>query len=247
MLGFSLYSCYDALHKQGEIMNWSLRHKFLVTFLPIATSIAAISILAPLLLERHSQEIVYQTTARAKLIGPNGRIKKALFSPEDNIRDVLLGLVSVETQRIMLASYVITDKVLVEELIKAHQRGVKVEIIVCRSGAQDQWSKVNMLIGARVPVYVYPSAFIRSLMHNKFVVFFKALDRQILATGSYNMTVAANKANQENCLFVDDPELVHQYIARFEALKRLSVFIPYGHPIALAPLAAGRASRKSFK
>jgi phosphatidylserine/phosphatidylglycerophosphate/cardiolipin synthase-like enzyme len=222
-------------------MNWSLRHKFLVTFLPIATSIAAISILAPLLLEKHPHEIAYQTVARAKLIGSNGRIKKALFSPEDNIRDVLLGLISAEGHRIMLASYVITDKILVEELIKAHQRGVKVEIIVCRSGAQDQWSKVNILIAAKIPVYVYPSAFIRSLMHNKFVVFFKALDRQILATGSYNMTAAANKANQENCLFMDDSELVRQYVARFEALKRLSVLVPPGQPL---PPLTGRLARE---
>lgn len=202
----------------------SLRRKFLVVVLPLVTSIAAVGIIfAPLFFQRSLQELEWQSTARAKLIGPYGRIKTALFSPDDGIRDVLLGLISAESQRIILASYVITDRMLVEELIKCHKRGVKIEIIVCRSGAQDQWTKVGLLIEAGIPVYIYPSAFVRSLMHNKFIVFSRSLDRSILATGSFNMTISAGKANQENFLFIDDIDLIRQYIARFEHIKRLSV------------------------
>src|ERR1700761_8959578 len=125
------------------------------------------------LLADPDESISWQLTARKKLIGMHGRIKQALFSPDDSIREVLLGLISGEKQKIILASYLVTDKFIVAELIKAHQRGIKVEVIVCRSGAQDQWSKVNLLIDAGIPVYVYPTGFVRSLMHNKFFVFFR--------------------------------------------------------------------------
>jgi phosphatidylserine/phosphatidylglycerophosphate/cardiolipin synthase-like enzyme len=204
----------------------SLRHTFLVIVLPLATSIAALGIIfSPLFFQRNLQELEWQSTARTKLIGPYGRVKTALFSPDDNIREVLLGLISAESQRIILASYVITDRIVVDELIKCHKRGVKIEVIACRSGAQDQWTKVGLLIEAGIPVYVYPLAFIRSLMHNKFIVFFRSLERMILATGSYNITTSAGKANQENFLFIDDVELARQYITRFEHIKRLAVLI----------------------
>lgn len=202
-----------------------LRTTLLAVILPIATSIASIGILLPLFFTRTLQELEWQTSARTKLLNPQGRIKIALFSPDDKIREVLLGLISSESQRILLASYVVTDRILVEELIKCHKRGVKIEVIVCRSGAQDQWTKVGLLIEAGVPVYVYPSAFVRSLMHNKFIVFSRAFDRTILATGSYNMTNSADKANQENLLFIDDPDLARQYTNRFEHIKRLSILV----------------------
>lgn len=208
------------------MISRSLRHTLLVVALPLVTSIAAVSIIfAPLFFQRNLQELEWQSAARKKLIGPYGRIKTALFSPDDGIREVLLGLISAETQRIIIASYVITDRIIVEELIKCHKRGIKIEIIVCRSGAQDQWTKVGLLIEAGIPVYVYPSAFVRSLMHNKFVVFFRSFDRTVLATGSYNITTSAGRANQENFLFMDDIELARQYIARFEHIKQLSVLV----------------------
>lgn len=230
-------------------MNFAyLRNLFLAVILPIATSIAALGILMPFLFKQTLQELEWQTTARTKLINAQGRIKKALFSPEDKIREVLLGLISAETQRILIASYVITDRIIVEELIKCHKRGVKIEIIVCRSGAQDQWTKVGLLIEAGIPVYVYPSAFVRSLMHNKFIVFSRCFERTILATGSFNITNSADKANQENLLFMDDPELVRQYIQRFEHIKHLSLLVNKSHDIpALNPCKRLKKAKKQRK
>jgi len=166
----------------------------------------------------------YQKMAQAKLVDEYGKVQQPLFSPDDGIREVLLGLIASETQRIIIAAYMITDRQIVQELIKAHERGVVIEIIVCRSGAQDSWSKIDQLIAAGISVYAYPAAVIKSLMHNKFIIFFSVTlggaQRTILATGSYNMTNAASDANQENFLFLEQRAIVKKYQQRFEHLKK---------------------------
>jgi len=169
--------------------------------------------------------------AHRQLVGNNGKIKKALFSPDDGIREVILGLIAAETKAIYVASYVITDKLITEALIEAHQRKVKVEVVTCRSGAKDTWSKVDQLQEAGIPVYIYPSGYTRSIMHNKFIVFQKTLGRMVLATGSFNMTRSASQTNQENMLFLDDGDLSKQYLQRFEYLKTLSVALRDINPV----------------
>jgi phosphatidylserine/phosphatidylglycerophosphate/cardiolipin synthase-like enzyme len=180
----------------------------------------------------------YQQHAQAKLLDEYGKVQQPLFSPDDGIREVLLGLIASETQRIVVASYVITDRKIVEALIQAHTRGVAVEVVMCRSGAQESWSKIDVLIAAGIPVYVYPAAVVKSLMHNKFIVFFSvilgSIQRMIVGTGSYNMTNAASDANQENFLFLEQRLIVKKYLQRFEHLKKLSTRMRRTHRCAPA-------------
>jgi len=169
----------------------------------------------------------HQQLARQKLLDEHGKIQQVLFSPDDMIREVLLGLISLEKERIIVASYVITDRAIAEALITAHKRGVRVEIVTCRSGAQEGWSKINLLIAAKIPVYVYPAGFSRSLMHNKFIIFFSVTlgngQKMIIGTGSYNMTNAASDTNQESFIFLEQRSIIKKYIQRFEHLKKHSI------------------------
>lgn len=60
----------------------------------------------------------------------------------------------------------------------------------------------------------------RNHMHNKFVV----VDNSFVITGSFNWTVQAGGANQENLLVVDHPYYVQAYKEEFEKLwKEFSV------------------------
>ena len=53
-----------------------------------------------------------------------------------------------------------------------------------------------------------------ALMHNKFVI----IDQRILMTGSYNWTVRATKANQENVVILENNHLVDTFTAEFNKL-----------------------------
>jgi phosphatidylserine/phosphatidylglycerophosphate/cardiolipin synthase-like enzyme len=56
----------------------------------------------------------------------------------------------------------------------------------------------------------------QSLMHNKFAIF----DGRVVATGSYNWTQSAERANYENLVLLDDPEVVARFEREFQRLWR---------------------------
>jgi len=51
-------------------------------------------------------------------------------------------------------------------------------------------------------------------MHHKFAVF----DTGVVATGSYNLTNTAERANYENLVLFDDREVVARFIREFQRL-----------------------------
>jgi phosphatidylserine/phosphatidylglycerophosphate/cardiolipin synthase-like enzyme len=51
-------------------------------------------------------------------------------------------------------------------------------------------------------------------MHHKFAVF----DGKLAATGSYNWTQSAERANYENLIFLDDPAVVSRFATEFQRL-----------------------------
>jgi phosphatidylserine/phosphatidylglycerophosphate/cardiolipin synthase-like enzyme len=55
-------------------------------------------------------------------------------------------------------------------------------------------------------------------MHHKFAIF----DDRLVATGSYNWTQSAERANYENLILLDDPKVVARFTEEFQRLWRLS-------------------------
>ncbi len=145
---------------------------------------------------------------------------RVYFSPDDDLRTMLIALIRAETDHIALASYLISDPAIIDELIAAHERNVSVEVVSCRSGAADSWSKIDRLIDAGLPVYIYPAPYIRSLMHHKFALFSAS---NLVATGSANWTKSGFDANREHILVHESAPLVSRFSDEFERLKRLSI------------------------
>ncbi len=164
-----------------------------------------------------------------QLIGPSGSVAKAYFSPEDDLRTLLIDLIETERSRIIFAMYTFTDKHIAQALIAATKRGVQVEGIVDRSYGQSRYSKVCMLANAQLPVYVYQTASDErqaGLMHNKFCVFEHNIGgKSLVWTGSFNFTNRATCKNQENVVIVDDSTIVRSFTQYFARLKRHSLQI----------------------
>lgn len=174
------------------------------------------------------------------------RIKQALFTPDDDIKSVLLGLIQSETEHISLAIFMFTEVEIAQALVDAHNRGVIVEVVADRSCAQTQWSKLQPLAQAGIPIHIWPQALeaTRAIMHNKFIIFASTIGGHTLAwTGSYNFTKAASQINQENALIIEDPELVLTYLAQFEHLKEISELV--GTDKLAAPI-RGRSKKGAF-
>jgi len=163
----------------------------------------------------------YGGLARERLINAQGTVQLALFVPGDDIQRVLLDLIEHETDRIRIAVYIITDRVIADALIAAHKRGVRVEVVSCSSRAYLRASKITCLLAQGIAVYLCPAARY-AVMHHKFFIFNTALGFPVCATGSFNCTNSAAYRNKEDIIFLSDPAIVTAYEQRFSYLIALS-------------------------
>lgn len=134
------------------------------------------------------------------------------FSPQDDpIRFGVRPLLKDATQRIDIAVFFLTHKHIVEDLIAAHRRGVKVRVVIDSTGARNEYSKHELLRAAGIAVKVENWG---GKMHMKSA----AIDGRHVIAGSMNWTSSGEYNNDENTLLIESPELAAQYHAFFETL-----------------------------
>ncbi len=163
---------------------------------------------------------------RKLLYDEQKHIAQPFFSPDDQVRDILISLISCEKKRIRIAIYTITDKRIARALVDAYNEGITVECVVDPAYKNDRYSKVPLLADAGIPIWVYQSGEGRngSLMHNKWAIFDDNIDHKALVwTGSFNFTVRANEANQENVVVLDAPRILAGFGKQYDLLKERSI------------------------
>jgi phosphatidylserine/phosphatidylglycerophosphate/cardiolipin synthase-like enzyme len=135
------------------------------------------------------------------------------FSPGGGVRTALLQEIDAATESIDLAIFDFTAGELAEALLRARARAVPIRIVADARQARGVHSVIPRLQAAGMEVRLLRGRG-RGIMHHKFAVF----DGRLVVTGSYNWTESAEGANFENALFLDDPEVVARYAARFDRL-----------------------------
>lgn len=110
-------------------------------------------------------------------------------------------------------SYGMTSPTIADALIKAHERGVKVRILLDKSNLKDKWSKRSVLVDSGVDVGIDK---VSGIAHNKVMI----IDEETVITGSYNFTRAAENRNTENVIIINDKLVANEYLQNW--LKRKS-------------------------
>lgn len=147
-----------------------------------------------------------------------GAIDKLFFVPEDKVKQLLLALIESEQSEILAAQYRVTDKDLAQALIKAQQRGVKVEIITDKSCYAEPYEKVTKLTLNNIKVIPYSKPF--SIMHHKYWIFKKNFaNQQVLWTGSANGSSAGLLTNQEYVAVRTEAGMIKKFREHFVNLK----------------------------
>lgn len=158
---------------------------------------------------------------------PSEGVHSVLFSPDDNVQQELISLIEQEQASIKMAIFMLTTKEIVNALLQAHARGVKITIITDSMCVKERWSKVTVLTKAGICVYEYkPSSAqtrMNDLMHHKFVIFGKNhCNKTLVWTGSFNFTRSAQVNNQENVVILNDAKVVAKFNTQFKRLKQRS-------------------------
>lgn len=135
------------------------------------------------------------------------------FAPEDNVKEKILREIRRAEKSIHFAYFTFSDEDYSNELIKVFQNGVIVEGIVDDTSSRGEEAiKKIYNAGIRV-IHSHP---LGPSMHHKFMI----IDMEKVITGSFNLTTAADKRNDENILIIHDRGLASAYYGEFKRLYR---------------------------
>jgi phosphatidylserine/phosphatidylglycerophosphate/cardiolipin synthase-like enzyme len=152
------------------------------------------------------------------------KYQKIFFSQTDNIPALLIDLINQEQKSIKAAYYSFTIEDIADALIKAHNKGIKVEIIIDSSNLQNKSKAVEKLINNKLPFQVYycSSKEFKSLMHHKFIIFEEQPDLPDggVVTGSFNCSRAAAERHWENIVVLEGKDAMLQYIQEFDRVSQ---------------------------
>jgi phosphatidylserine/phosphatidylglycerophosphate/cardiolipin synthase-like enzyme len=106
---------------------------------------------------------------------------------------------------ILVQAYSFTSVPIAKGLINAHKRGIKVQAILDKSQKSEKYTSATFLANMGVPTFIDAA---HAIAHNKVMV----IDREILITGSFNFTKAAEEKNAENLLIIKSKDLAKPYM-----------------------------------
>lgn len=153
---------------------------------------------------------------------PEKPILHAFFIPskkKDEAKKVLLGLIHSEKTSIKASLYRLTDRDIALALKAAHQRGVKVQLLVDAGGFRDRNSQVQVLVDSRIPILTYQKHY--SILHNKCFIFGNTLNgKRIIWTGSANITYGGLSRNIENVIVIENDKIFNAYMQDFNELQK---------------------------
>ncbi len=132
------------------------------------------------------------------------------FCPEDSCASELEALIDSADSQIHAAVYSFTLDSLGDALVRAHERGVEIKIVLEKDQIS-QYSEFDKLVNAGIDARIDTNP---SSMHNKFAI----IDSEIVVTGSFNWSKNADTRNDENLLILKSKELSVQYELEFQEI-----------------------------
>ncbi len=132
------------------------------------------------------------------------------FSPKGGCTEAVVEQLQTASATVLVQAYSFTSTPIAKALVAAHERGVKVQVILDKSQRTEKYSSATFLLHAGIPTFIDAA---HSIAHNKVMV----IDGARVVTGSFNFTTAAELHNAENLLVIRDRPLAEKYAANWNA------------------------------
>jgi phospholipase D len=127
------------------------------------------------------------------------------FTPPSGCADLIAREISHAKSEIYMQAYGFTSRKIIDQILNAYKRNIKINILVDKSNLTDQYSKISLLQNAGIKVKIDK---ISGIAHNKVLI----IDKEKVITGSFNFTNDADKRNAENVILIKDKKLAAAYI-----------------------------------
>jgi phosphatidylserine/phosphatidylglycerophosphate/cardiolipin synthase-like enzyme len=139
----------------------------------------------------------------------------ACFTPGRNCTETIVRALGDAKRTILVQAYSFTSAPLAKALLDAHKRGVQVQVILDNSQRAEKYSSADFLANQGVSTRINAN---HAITHHQVIV----IDGEVVLTGRFNFTKAAQEKNAENLLIIRDPALAAQYTQNWDAHRQHS-------------------------
>lgn len=130
------------------------------------------------------------------------------FSPNGGAQEAVVNEIEKAKKSIFVQAYSFTNKPIAKALVEAEKRGVAVYIILDKSNRTTKYSAADFTDHFGVDTYIDDK---HAIAHDKVMI----IDKEVVITGSYNFTKAAEHSNAENLLVIRSSQLADTYFANW--------------------------------
>jgi phosphatidylserine/phosphatidylglycerophosphate/cardiolipin synthase-like enzyme len=133
--------------------------------------------------------------------------------PGGNCTDAIVKALGDAKRTILVQAYSFTSAPMAKALLDAHTGWVQIQVILHKSQRAEQYSSADFLANQGVPIMIDAD---HAITHHKVMM----IDGEIVITGRFNFTKAAQEKNAENVLIIRDPALAVQDAQHWDAHQR---------------------------
>lgn len=138
------------------------------------------------------------------------------FTPGYDCTQKIVDVIDQAKTSILVQAYSFTSRPIGRALLEAKDRGVEIKVILDKSQyVPNGYSSAQFFANKDIPVRIDNEV---AIAHNKVMV----IDDNIIITGSFNFTRAAQEQNAENVLIIESPKLAKQYSENWYRRQRVS-------------------------
>ena len=166
------------------------------------------------------------TQVLSSLVGETNSRVAVFFSPKGGCTEAVTEELGKARETVLVQAYSFTSAPIAKALVEAHQRGVRVEVLLDKSQRTERYSSATFLIHAGIATFIDAR---HAIAHNKVMV----IDGQTVLTGSFNFTKAAEKKNAENLLILKDRDLAAKHTVNWRSHREHCE--PYKGPAKKTP------------
>ena len=126
------------------------------------------------------------------------------FSPKGGCTEAIIKELNNAKSSLLVQAYSFTSAPIAKALLNAHKRGVRIDVLLDKSQRKEKYSSADFLANSGIPTKIDA---VHAIAHNKIII----VDGEIVITGSFNFTKAAEEKNAENLLVIRDKVLAAKY------------------------------------
>lgn len=131
------------------------------------------------------------------------------FSPNGGCTEAIVKEIKCAKKNIKIQAYGFTSKPIAAALLEAKERNVGLDVILDKSNESEKYSIATLLENHGIICMIDRMP---AIAHSKIMI----IDEQVIITGSFNFTKAAEERNTENLLIIrNNQDLIKAYLKNF--------------------------------